>query len=150
MELPDTAANLCDSTQSQDPITPLTLAPVSAKRDNMTDGEHIDLDNSLLEDFENERANGQDPKWYLLLRCIAVEDSRLITLKRDDAINLIEKNPPLEDLLKKTWKEGNFKAIRRLGLCVHVYFVTSQLIDKRSSLAKTGKKIQSLSVVVFI
>lgn len=141
MEVDEKLATIPDSSNvlGLDPIMPQALTTVSAERDKMSDAEHKDLDNLILELFSAFEPDGNGPqgKFILanILANITFEDERLKKFGQKDATELIKKNPQLEDLLKEAWRKRSFKEIRRLGLNVSAFFVIGQLIEHSTSLA---------------
>lgn len=98
---------------------PSCLALVDADRDTLSEDEHKELDDFVLEAFALNIKYDEPPGWSPLLVNIAVNDGRLVTLSSKEAQDLLEKNPPIQDLLAETWKEREWKKVRQLGAFFH-------------------------------
>ena len=96
-----------------------SLTRVSHKRDHFTDDDHKPLDAELMEHFSAFRKLDEEPGLLLLLCVITMGDKRLITLSRSEAEELLRRQPSINAILQKAWKEASFKEVRHLGaFCV--------------------------------
>ena len=95
-----------------------SLARVSRERDLFTNDDHKPLDAELMETFSLYRRLDEEPNLDSLLVNITVGDDRLVSLTPSKAKDLLKRQPSLNAVLQKAWKEASFKEVRQLGAVV--------------------------------
>jgi hypothetical protein len=97
----------------RDATPPVTR--VSRERDHFIDDDHKPLDAKLMKTFSAFRELNREPDLPALLCNITLGDNRLITLKEEEAEELLTRQPSISAILQKAWKEASFKEVRQLG-----------------------------------
>jgi hypothetical protein len=92
-----------------------TLTRVSRERDLFTDGDHSPLDAELMKAFSAFRRHNEEPDLSTLLSHITLSDKRLVTLPPGDAEELLKRQPSINAILQRAWKDASFKEVRQLG-----------------------------------
>ena len=72
-----------------------------------------------MKTFSAFRRHNEEPDLSALLCNITIGDKRLVTLTGEDAEELLTRQPSINAILHKAWKEASFKEVRQLGaFCV--------------------------------
>ncbi|KAF8869574.1 hypothetical protein CPB84DRAFT_1818578 [Gymnopilus junonius] len=98
-----------------DPPHQSNLLP-QVTHDTLTDEQHNSLDKQITKTFKHAKQMNSEPDLDSLLSTITLGDKRLKTLDLIDAGKLLAKEPSIENLLRKAWKESSFKQVRQLAI----------------------------------
>ena len=109
-----------------------SLARVSHERDRFIDDDHKPLDAQLMKTFSAFRELNKEPDFPALLSNVTLGDQRLVTHSLGEAEDLLKRQPSINTLLHKAWKEGSFKEVRQLG----AFFVPQILSFERLIIIK--------------
>jgi hypothetical protein len=88
---------------------------ISLERDAFTDKDHQLLDAKILKVFSLFQEFNREPDLPSLLSNITL-DKRLVTLKSNEAEELIQQEPSIIEILRQGWKAASFKEVRQLGV----------------------------------
>jgi len=92
-----------------------SLTRVSRERDRFIDDDHKPLDTTVMKLFSAFRKFNEEPDLPALLFITTVGDDRLVTLTEEKAEELLTRQPSINTVLQKAWKEASFKEVRQLG-----------------------------------
>ena len=95
-----------------------SLTQVSRERDRFVDDDHKPLDAKLMKHFSAFRRHNEEPDLPALLSSTTVGDDRLVILTEEKAEELLTRQPAINTVLKKAWKDASFKEVRQLGAFV--------------------------------
>jgi hypothetical protein len=101
-----------------------SLTRVSCERDHFTDSDHNLLDAKLMRHFSAFQRFNEVPELPALLSILTLGDKRLVTFAEEEAEELLTKQPSINPVLQKAWKNSSFKEIRQLS----EFFVATQLL----------------------
>ncbi|KAF8218993.1 hypothetical protein L208DRAFT_1523899 [Tricholoma matsutake] len=93
-----------------------TLTQVSCERNLWTDDDHKALNAVIMKTFSTNRMLNLEPNLASLLSNITVGDKRLMTLLSDKAEDLLKRQPSINAVLQKAWKDGSFKEVQQLAI----------------------------------
>jgi hypothetical protein len=100
---------------SSEPITAPALNRIPLQRDTLTDHDHKVLNEKIMKAFSAFRKLNEEPHLPSLLSNLTVDDRRLVTLRTDEAEDLLKREPSITKILKNAWQAEAFKEVRQLG-----------------------------------
>jgi hypothetical protein len=116
-----------------------SLPRVSRERDLLIDDDHRTLDVKIARLYNIFRRHNEEPLWSALLSSITLEDKRLVTLTRQEAEDLLTRQPSIKVILQKAWKEASFKELRQLS---EFFFVATLLLYDPLTPLKTSSGLR--------
>ena len=113
---------------SSEPSTTPELERISLERDVLTDEDHRPLDAEIVNAFSAFRKHNEEPDLSELLSRITM-DKRLTWLKKDEAEELLDREPSIARMLRNGWQAASFKEVRQLGVFAVPFLSSFALIN---------------------